>query len=329
MKENDIRPDGMVEEQQKHIISDRERLLSFNKEFIEVVCPACEESDSSHAFQKNKINYVNCNSCDTMYVNPRPTEKILNYCYSHSDVYDYWNKSIFPASEDVRKEKIFIPRLNRIKEFCEKYNIEKELLIEVGAGYGTFSEVANENKSFRKVIAIEPSPESANSCESKGIEVINDFIENVNLDNHVVNVIASFEVIEHLFSPMNFIKECFRILSPGGLLVLTCPNIHGFDIGILQEKSQSVDHEHLNYFNPSSLQALVEKCGFTTLEVLTPGELDVEILHKTIKRGEYELPNNSFVNNLFINRYHSLKNSLQTFLKDNLLSSHLWIVARK
>tara|TARA_Y100001934_G_C12336451_1_gene767852 strand:- start:829 stop:1818 length:990 start_codon:yes stop_codon:yes gene_type:complete len=329
MKENDIRPDDMNEYQQKYIISDRDRLLSFSKEFVNVVCPACEKSDSKHAFQKNKINYVNCNNCSTMYVNPRPTEKILNYCYSHSDVYEYWNKSIFPASEDVRKEKIFIPRLNRIQKFCEKYNVDKNLLIEVGAGYGTFSEVVNEKKTFKKVIAIEPSPESVNSCKSKGIEVINDFIENVNLDNHIVNVIASFEVIEHLFSPINFIKECFRILSPGGLLVLTCPNIHGFDIGILQDKSQSVDHEHLNYFNPFSLKTLVEKCGFTTLEVLTPGELDVEILYKTIQRREYEMPNNSFIKNLLINRYDELKNPLQTFLKDNLLSSHLWIVAKK
>ena len=41
------------------------------------------------------------------------------------------------------------------------------------------------------------------------------------------------------------------------------------------------------------------------------------------------MPNNSFIKNLLINRYDELKNPLQTFLKDNLLSSHLWIVAKK
>ena len=38
---------------------------------------------------------------------PRPTEEILKICYSNSEVYQYWNRSIFPKSENVRREKIF------------------------------------------------------------------------------------------------------------------------------------------------------------------------------------------------------------------------------
>ena len=44
--------------------------------------------------------------------------------------------------------------------------------------------------------------------------------------------------------------------------MLTCPNVRGFDIEMLGERSATVDAEHLNYFHPASLGALLERCGF-------------------------------------------------------------------
>ena len=87
----------------------------------------------------------------------------------------------------------------------------------------------------------------------KGIETIEKPVEKVKFSDEKVDVIASFEVIEHLFSPRDLIIKCASILSPGGILILTCPNVQGFDISVLQKLSNSVDFEHLNYFNPSSL----------------------------------------------------------------------------
>ena len=95
-KETDIRPDDMADYQQKYIVADRQRLLSYKNKFINVSCPACSSENSIKAFNKNDLNYINCEDCGTMYINPRPTEEILKVCYSNSEVYEYWNKSIFP-----------------------------------------------------------------------------------------------------------------------------------------------------------------------------------------------------------------------------------------
>ncbi len=43
--------------------------------------------------------------------------------------------------------------------------------------------------------------------------------------NNQFETILSFESIEHLPGPENFVKELYRILRPGGHLVLTMPNI--------------------------------------------------------------------------------------------------------
>ena len=40
-------------------------------------------------------------------------------------------------------------------------------------------------------------------------------------------------MIEHLFSPQDFLAVCASLLKDGGLLVLTCPNGQGFDVSVL------------------------------------------------------------------------------------------------
>ena len=79
--------------------------------------------------------------------------------------------------------------------------------------------------------------------------------------NAGVDIITSFEVIEHLFSPRAFVERCSAVLRPGGLIMLTCPNVRGFDVELLGEASATVDAEHLNYLHPASLGALLERAA--------------------------------------------------------------------
>lgn len=328
-KESDIRPDNMVKAQQKYITADRNRLLKHKKNFVIVSCPACGRVSSKHAFEKNGLKYVICPRCETLYVNPRPTAAVLEECYAKSEVYAYWNKHIFPVSETVRREKIFRPRVKRVLEICRRYGIKKPKLLEVGAGYGSFCQEAVDRGKFGKVIAVEPFPGCARMCRCRGLKTIDKPIERVRFKDGEIDVVASFEVIEHLFSPRNFLMGCANALSSGGLLLLSCPNFKGFDIFVLQKYSQSVDHEHLNYFTPSSLARLVSDCRFEVLETLTPGQLDAEIVRKTVLRGDFDISRQPFLKQILIDEWERVGDSFQKFLSDNLLSSHLWLVARK
>lgn len=315
--------------QAERFAADVRRLLQHKDDFVDVPCPACGSENASKAFEKYELTYVVCSDCDTMYINPRPTPAILEMYYSTSENYRYWNKYIFPASEEARRERIFRPRAERIADICQRNGIENGVLLEVGAGFGTFCEEVQRLGLFHRVIAVEPTPDLAETCRRRGLEVIEERIEKVRIKRDTVDVVVSFEVIEHLFSPRDFLLSCATVLSPGGLLVITCPNVKGFDIAALQALSDSVDVEHLNYFHPASLSHLAGECGFETLEILTPGKLDVELVRKKILAGELDVSSQPFLKQILVDEWERVSDSFQQFLADNMLSSHMWLVMRK
>lgn len=329
LRETEIRPDHLMEAQAEAFAADIRWLQQRTDGFIHVPCPACGNDVPETAFEKYELAYVVCRSCETMYVDPRPTPEILEEYYETSENYRFWNDHIFPASEDARREKIFRPRVDRVSEICKRHNVDRGILLEVGAGFGTFCEEAVDRKLFDRVIAVEPTPALAETCRRRGLEVIEKPIEQVKLPGDTVDVVASFEVLEHLFSPYEFMQGCASILAPGGLLVLTCPNVKGFDIVVLGEESGSVDIEHLNYFHPASLADLARRCGFEPLEVLTPGKLDAEIVRKKALAGEMDLSAQPFLKQILINEWERVGDAFQQFLADHELSSHMWLVARK
>jgi len=318
-----------MEEQANRYASDVRRLLESKSQFVRVACPACGFDSPRPAFEKMGFTYVTCSRCETMYVSPRPTPQLLETYYSTSENYQYWNTHIFPASEPARREKIFRPRAERLEEICRRHWIPGGTLLEVGAGFGTFCEEIARLQYFRRIVAVEPTPDLAATCRKKGLEVIERRIEEAEIDGGPVNAIASFEVIEHLFDPREFISGCARLLPPGGLLVLTCPNGKGFDIDILGPLSSAVDTEHLNYFHPTSLSLLVTDAGFQVLEVLTPGKLDAELVRKKVVSKELDISKEPFLQEILINQWDTLGSAYQRFLAEHRLSSHLWLVARR
>jgi len=329
MREDEIRPDYLMQEQSRRFEADVTRLLERRSEFVRVACPACGSEDSRSVFQKYTLDYVVCSACETIYISPRPSPVLLEMYYSTSENYAYWNKHIFPASESARRQKIFRPRAERVAEICRRYGVPTRTLLEVGAGFGTFCEEMRSVGAFEQVIAVEPNPGLAESCRRRGIDVIEKPIEQVMLKQGHVDVIASFEVLEHLFCPRDYLEQCARLLQAGGMFIATCPNVQGFDIVVLRELSATVDVEHLNYFHPESLSLLVRSRGFEVLEVLTPGKLDAELVRKKVLAGEFDLGDQRFLKQILIDKWEQVGEAFQAFLAASQLSSHMWLVARR
>jgi SAM-dependent methyltransferase len=200
----------------------------------------------------------------------------------------------------------------------------------VGAGFGTFCAEVKARNVFSRVVAVEPTPDLAETCRKRGLVVMEQPVEQIKLEAaNLFDVIASFEVIEHLFAPIDFVGHMTRLLKPGGLLILTCPNGQGFDIETLGVVSNTVDHEHLNYFNPGSLAKLLTNCSLEVLESFTPGKMDADLVRNRILAGDFDVSKQPFLKRVLVDNREHLLEPFQDFLVQQGLSSNMWMVARK
>lgn len=328
LKESEIRPDAIMAGQAERLANDVRRLLLQKDSFVAVPCPACEADRSSPTYRKYEIQFVTCSGCGTVYASPRPRPDQLAAYYSASENYAYWNQHIFPASEPARREKIFRPRVQKVLDLCRRFGLRTDTLLEVGAGFGTFCEELSKTGTFRRILAVEPTPELARTCRARGLSVIEARIEDAVIDEPV-DVVVSFEVIEHLFSPRELLQKCHALIRPGGVLMLTCPNVRGFDVVTLREASSAVDHEHINLFHPDSLATLLTSCGFRVIEQQTPGQLDAELVRKQILAGTFSVQGQPFLQRVLVDDWDRLGEPFQRFLSENGLSSNMLLVAQK
>lgn len=329
LSESELCPDHLLRGQEEAFARDIERLKARRAEFVAVPCPACGERDSIPAFEKFTFQYVTCPRCATLYMSLRPSPRVMAEYYSDSENYRYWAEHIFPASEEARREKLHRPWLERVIAYCDRHHVPCGVLAEIGAGFGTFAILALASGRFKRVVAVEANPEMAGACRARGVDVVDKRIEDITGELEAADVIVAFEVIEHLFEPSAFLRQCARLMRPGSLLVLSCPNGQGFDITLLGSVSLAIDPEHVNLFNPRSLLLLAESCGFQVLEVSTPGRLDAEFVRTAILEGKFDVSNNPFLKRVLIDEWERLGWPFQQFLAAHGLSSHMWLAARR
>ncbi|MBC2601067.1 class I SAM-dependent methyltransferase [Puniceicoccus vermicola] len=326
-KTEDIRPSDLMAQKKWAVEADKQFLLDHLDQFVQSNCPACGSSNSGEWGRKDGFIYHQCADCKTHFTNPRPSTELLGQFYRQSKNYEVWNSVIFPATEKTRKDKIFTPRAKQTVALCKHYGSSGGTMLEVGAAYGIYCEAIRDQNFFDHIIAVEPTPGHAETCRRKGFETYEETIEELSHPTGQADVIAAFEVIEHLSEPSLFVKKTSEYLKPGGIFIGSCPN--GISLGglLLKEKFSSFDHEHTTLFNPESMAIMLKNCGLEPLEVTTPGELDVDLLINQVDDpSEIDCP---IIQQILPDPDDDVIEKLQEFIKAAKLSSHMWFVARK
>ncbi|WP_051978736.1 class I SAM-dependent methyltransferase [Edaphobacter aggregans] len=93
-----------------------------------------------------------------------------------------------------------------------------------------------------------------------------------------VDALISTEVIEHLYDPHAFLRNCYGLLKPGGTLVLTTP-YHGYLKNILLALSGKMEfhydalrvHGHIKFFSRKTIERALTDAGFTSIEFTGTG----------------------------------------------------------
>lgn len=329
MREVDIRPQRFDDLRMAARAQDVDWLQTRRPVFVNSDCPACGGTADRKAYEKLGFRWDHCGACATAFMNPRPPPDVLANFYAQSELYRVWNDAIFPATRDLRRKQIFQPRVDRLLELCSRHGIDGGCLVEVGAAHGIFCEEAAHTGRFSRIIAVEPSAVQAQTCRNLGFETIEAPVERVCDLDSMADVVAAFEVVEHLSDPAGAVQAMGRLLKPGGLLLLSTPNVDGFEVATLGAVSDTIYPEHVTLFSPTGMERLMEGAGLSMVELSTPGKLDADIVRRKALAGAIDLSGQPFLHRVLIERWDSLGGAFQSFLEESGLSSHMWCVARR
>ncbi len=328
MREDDIRPRALLDEFFTLLAGDARAVAARREEFVDVDCVFCGGRESRAEFEKDGFPFRSCLNCGSLYASPRPSAELLLEFARTAKATRFWSSHFYPVTAAARTEKIFRPRAKAIAELVDGDKPEQSVLADVGAGYGLFLEEARKLDVFARLIAIEPDAMLAQLCEGRGLPVIPDWVEDIEDGRVDADIVTAFEVLEHVFDPLAFLRACARIARKGGRVVLTTLSAGGFDIAELWDRSRSISPpQHLNFPTVRGLELLAERAGFSIESVTTPGQLDVDIV-RNVLLAEPHAPL-SRVARLVALAPEPARVDFQQFLQRHRLSSHIRLIARR
>jgi len=103
---------------------------------------------------------------------------------------------------------------------------DKAVVLDIGCSDGLFTKQVASKIQCSQMNGIEISRKHADRAHQNGVDVIMaDIDRGFPFKDASFDIVVSNQVLEHVCSTDNFMKECFRILRNGGLCVLSTPNL--------------------------------------------------------------------------------------------------------
>lgn len=208
-----------------------------------------------------------CLECETIYLNPRPDISEFERIYPPS----YHSLGFTPQKYFfVHRVRAFL-EARRLLRYCEKAPAEARIL-DVGCGDGFHLRLLRQyGAAGWRLEGVDVDPRARTLAVSDGLCVHLGTIEELDLPENSYDVVYALQTIEHVASPHGLMEAAFRLLKPGGRLVLVTDNTASVDFGLFRRSYWGGYHfpRHWNLFNSASLTRLGERVGFRTIGIDT------------------------------------------------------------
>jgi len=141
-------------------------------------------------------------------------------------------------------------------------------ILEVGCGAGAFlKQFLAAVPAGTRALGLELNEQAIESARDSGLDVNNCPVE-VFAAQHPAefDVVCSFEVLEHVSRPEEFLAASSQLLRPGGLLITAVPNNASFiSKDLANFNILNMPPHHLNLWTQQSLTNFLKRLGYTDI----------------------------------------------------------------
>jgi len=262
---------------------------------------------------KDNYKVYECEKCSSRFLNKfldpdfYVTDEYRNSYNSSSSVEKFHNLHDTNDNEKVCKIGLVALRNKSIADF--------------GTAAGTFLDVVSSVSN--QTYAIEPASFFHKQLKQKH-EVYcygSDFYKS----GKKVDIATSFDVLEHIENPVDFLKDIYNSLEINGKLYLMTPNFDDILNDIAKEEFDKFNYRtaHYYYFCKNSMKYILELAGFKNFQITYHHKQDISNMIYWLKENKPTGKNKySFFDGDFNDMYSN-------YLVKHGKASHLWIEATK
>ena len=233
-------------------------------------CALCEGENNRSKGQilinSTPFDIMQCKHDGHMWMHPTPDEDYVRELYSAEYFGDLATAQVgIPdrdPSEVERRQRISTMQVNEWADAgVINHDHEKNKgmrMIEIGGGAGYLSEAVQ--IAGLDVLNVDICKERADACNARGIPAYHGFLEEAVAAGAVgvnsLDVVACYDLLEHILKPNPFLKELHNVLKEGGALAIRVPNTSE------EQGPQLHLVDHVNHFTEGSLRGILRKNGF-------------------------------------------------------------------
>jgi len=262
----------------------------------EATCLLCGGGQARHLVTARGCEVVRCTACGLVFVWPPPAADELAALYAAGPYHE--------GLDEAERRRTSSRRLRQVEAVAPR----RGRLLDVGCSHGYFLEAAQ--ASGWEAVGVEVNPRAVEAARARGLDVrLGDLcgqaFEEVSFD-----AVTLLDLLEHTRDPRAVLAACHRVLRPGGLLVVTTPDVGGLvprvTYGLFGRTLGAWGHPtppgHLVEFSGRTLRRLLEAEGFEVFRqrsehipfAYSAGKLENAIVDVLAGRHRQRIPDSRF-----------------------------------
>jgi len=221
--------------------------------------PFLEAADPTPGLGGQRFAVVRCGSCRLHYTNPRPSPETIGGFYAA----DYQpHRRPLQLGKRLRKWYPFGFLRGRASERRSLPWHGEGRLLDFGCGGGSY--IARMAHQGWKVIGLDNSVGAVRRIQEElGLKALVGTLPHPELEPGSFDVITMWHSLEHVHDPADTLREAYRLLAPGGRLLIAVPNIDSAPFRWFGANWFGLDlPRHLTHFDPASLSKMLDMTGF-------------------------------------------------------------------